>query len=107
MLPLNSHPAIISLLIDDYVKHDQCRRAEWVLHLHFSGYNASDEIYQMARKMEDTMSVLIDDCILLIAANAPRSSVTAMIKSSIGANELQAYRIFAVAEYKWASQFGH
>jgi hypothetical protein len=58
----------------------------------------------MARKTEVELSNLLDDCILLLAASARRSSILCLIHERTESNEVQTSRIFALAEFKWSSQ---
>lgn len=104
MIPPNAYNSVQARLIDDYLMYGNCRSAERTLCRHFENYDCQGELSYLSRRCEEEMRVLLDDCIILIAASARRQSVLNLIKERIAASELQAFRIFAVAEYRWSSQ---
>jgi hypothetical protein len=106
MLPLNALAHVRETLIDDFLAHDSCRQAEAVIKKHFSSYDAETEISRIVAQTEQTMSLLIDDCIILIAAAASRSSILNLIHKRVDVSKFQAARILAIAEFKWIKQAG-
>lgn len=106
MLPLNALAHVREILIDDFLAHDSCRQAEASLKKHFADYEAEAEISRIVAQTEQTMSLLVDDCIILIAAAASRASILNLIHKRIEVSKFQAARILAIAEFKWIKQAG-
>lgn len=104
MLPKNSIARIREMLVDDFLMHDHCRGAEVVIKKHFLAYNTDDEITVMARQVEQLMSLLMEDCIILIAAAAARAKILDLINKRIHVSEYQANRILTIAELRWIRQ---
>jgi len=104
MLPPNAHPHVHNRQIDDFLTYGNCRRSELQLRKHFAGYAAMDEISFLSRQTEVQMENMMEDCVLLIAAAASRRRILALIRERIEASELQAFRLFALAELRWSSQ---
>ena len=106
MLPFNALPQIRNLLILDYLKHDHCCRAEKFLMRHYEGYNAAAEIHLAARRTEDIMGNLLEDCMLLVATSALRPNMLHFIQERIEVSTHIADCIRVRAEFKWIKQYG-